>query len=30
MNDKDFEQLYIITFVVGLTTVLFDLFLWRP
>lgn len=30
MNDKDFERLYIILFVVGFAISLYDLFIWRP
>jgi hypothetical protein len=30
MNDKNFERLYIIVFVVGLAISLYDLFIWRP
>lgn len=30
MNDKDFERLYIILFVAGLSIALYDIFFWRP
>ena len=30
MNDKDFERIYIIVFVVGLAIALYDIVIWRP
>jgi hypothetical protein len=30
MNDKEFERLYIIVFVVGFAITLYDIFFWRP